>query len=80
MPTALRPESRAPVRRGSADRRDPRLQDRSRPVATVCDLGTMAALAVKTLKDLGFTNVAYLEGGTQARKDAGLPTQTPADA
>jgi rhodanese-related sulfurtransferase len=60
--------------------RDPRLQDRSRPVVTVCDLGPMSAMAAKTLKDMGFRNVAYLEGGTQAWKDAGLPTEPPADA
>lgn len=60
--------------------RDSRLQDRSRPVITVCDLGPMSALAAKTLKDMGFADVAYLEGGTQAWKDAGLPTEPPADA
>jgi rhodanese-related sulfurtransferase len=62
------------------DWRDPRLQDRSTPVIAVCDLGPMSALAAKTLKDMGFTNVAYLEGGTRAWKDAGLPTQPPQDA
>jgi rhodanese-related sulfurtransferase len=61
------------------DWRDPRLQDRSRPVITVCDLGPMSAMAAKTLQDMGFQDVAYLEGGTQAWKDAGLPTQTPTD-
>lgn len=60
--------------------RDPRLQDRSRPVVTICDLGPMSALAAKTLKDMGFIDVAYVEGGTQAWKDAGLPTIPPADA
>ena len=59
------------------DWRDPRLQDRSRPVITVCDLGPMSAMAAKTLQDMGFQDVAYLEGGTQAWKDAGLPTQAP---
>jgi rhodanese-related sulfurtransferase len=62
------------------DWRDPRLQNRSRPVITVCDLGPMSALAAKTLKDMGFQDVAYMEGGTQAWKDAGLPTEPPADA
>ena len=62
------------------DWRDPRLQDRSRPVITVCDAGPMSALAAKTLKDMGFENVAYLEGGTQAWKEAGLPTEPPPDA
>ncbi len=59
--------------------RDPRLQDRSRPVITICDLGPMSAMAAKTLKDMGFENVSYLEGGTQAWKEAGLPTQAPTD-
>ena len=62
------------------DWRDPRLQDRARPVITVCDLGPMSALAAKTLKEMGFTNVTYLEGGTAAWRAAGLPTQPPADA
>jgi rhodanese-related sulfurtransferase len=57
--------------------RDPRPQDRSRSVITVCDLGPMSALAAKTLKDMGFSDVAYVEGGTQAWKDAGLPTVPP---
>ena len=60
--------------------RDPRLQDRSRPVVTVCDLGPMSALAAKTLTEMGFTNVAYLAGGIQAWRDAGLPTEPPSDS
>ncbi|MEA2594388.1 MAG: hypothetical protein QOF01_857 [Thermomicrobiales bacterium] len=57
--------------------RDPRPQDRARPLITVCDLGPMSALAAKTLKDMGFSDVAYVEGGTQAWKDADLPTVPP---
>jgi rhodanese-related sulfurtransferase len=57
--------------------RDPRLQDRSRPVITVCDLGPMSAMAAKTLQDMGIENVSYIEGGTQAWKGAELPTQAP---
>ncbi|HEV2149805.1 MAG TPA: rhodanese-like domain-containing protein [Longimicrobiaceae bacterium] len=59
--------------------RDPRLQDRSRTVVTICDAGPMAAISAKTLKEMGFTDVAYVEGGTQAWKDAGLPTEEPRD-
>jgi len=55
--------------------RDPRLQDRSRPVMTICDLGPMSAMSAKTLKDMGFADVAYVKGGTQAWKDAGLPIE-----
>lgn len=61
------------------DWRDPRLQDRSTPVITVCDLGPMSAISAKTLKDMGFENVAYLQGGTEAWKAAGLPTTLPTD-
>jgi rhodanese-related sulfurtransferase len=54
--------------------RDPRLADRSRPIITVCQLGPMGALGGKLLKDMGFTNVSILEGGTQGWKDAGFAT------
>jgi rhodanese-related sulfurtransferase len=57
------------------DWRDPRLQDRSRPIITTCILGPMGALGGKLLKDMGFTDVRILEGGVQAWKDAGLPTE-----
>jgi rhodanese-related sulfurtransferase len=60
--------------------RDPRLQDRTRPVITVCDLGPMSALAARTLKEMGFRDVSFIAGGTQAWMDAGLPTEPPADA
>ena len=56
------------------ERRDLRLQDRSRQVVTTCGLGNLAALGARLLKEMGFTNVAYMEGGMQAWKDAGLPT------
>ena len=55
-------------------RRDPRLQDRSRQVVTTCGLGNLAAMGARLLKEMGFTNVPYMEGGMQAWKDAGLPT------
>jgi rhodanese-related sulfurtransferase len=55
------------------DWRDPRLQDRSRPIITTCALGPMGALGGKLLQDMGFTNVTYLEGGSQAWMDAGFP-------
>ena len=55
--------------------RDARLQDRSRPIITTCEVGPLGALGAKLLKDMGFTNVAFIEGGTQAWKDAGFPTE-----
>ncbi len=55
--------------------REPELADRSRPIITVCEVGPLGALAGKLLKDMGFTNVSILEGGTLAWKDAGYPTE-----
>ena len=55
--------------------REPQLQDRSRPIITACEIGPLGALAGKLLKDMGFSNVSILEGGTQAWKEAGFPTQ-----
>jgi rhodanese-related sulfurtransferase len=57
--------------------RDPRLQDRSRLIVTHCVLGPLGAIAAKTLQDMGFTNVRYLEGGVEAWKTAGLPIEQP---
>ncbi len=54
--------------------REPGLQDRSRQVITTCQLGPNAAIGAKLLKDMGFTNVAYMDGGMEAWKAAGLPT------
>jgi rhodanese-related sulfurtransferase len=55
--------------------RDPRLQDRSRQIITTCKLGNLAAMGARLLKDMGFTNVAFMNGGMQAWKEAGLPTK-----
>jgi len=55
--------------------RDARLQDRSRQIITTCALGNLAALGARLLQDMGFTNVAYMEGGMTAWRDAGLPTE-----
>lgn len=55
--------------------RDPRLQDRSTPVITTCGAGGQAALAAKTLQDMGFSNVSMIDGGTRGWKEAGLPTE-----
>lgn len=52
--------------------RDPRLQDRSRPIITHCVLGPLGAIAAKSLQDMGFTNVSYMEGGIEAWKSAGF--------
>ncbi len=54
--------------------REPGLQDRSRQVITTCQLGPNAAIGANLLKDMGFTNVSYMDGGMEAWKAAGLPT------
>jgi rhodanese-related sulfurtransferase len=38
-----------------------------------CASGGRSALAAVTLKQMGYTNVAHLDGGFKAWKDAGLP-------
>ena len=53
---------------------DTRLQDRSCQIITTCFAGMMSAMGAKVLKDMGFTNVCYMEGGMDAWKEAGLPT------
>ena len=59
----------------SEEKRDARLQDRSRQIITACQLGPNGAIGAKLLKDMGFTRVCYLEGGMEAWKAAGLPTE-----
>jgi rhodanese-related sulfurtransferase len=40
-----------------------------------CASGGRSALAAKTLKDMGYSNVAHLEGGYNSWKAAGKPTE-----
>lgn len=55
--------------------REAELEDHSRPIITTCETGELAALAGKLLKDMGFSNVSTIEGGTQGWKNAGFPTE-----
>ena len=55
--------------------RDSRLQDRSRQIVTTCQTGENAARGAKLLKEMGFTSVSRMEGGMEAWKAAGLPTE-----
>jgi rhodanese-related sulfurtransferase len=59
--------------------REARLQDRDQEIVVTCAAGGQAALGAKTLKDMGFTNVSYVEGGTRGWKEAGLPTEDSAE-
>ncbi len=62
-----------------ADWTDARLQDRARPVVMICGAGPLSAMGARTLKDMGFTDVSYVEGGIVAWQEAGLPTEPPSD-
>ena len=57
--------------------RSAELQDRSRPIITTCALGLNAVRGAKVLKDMGFTNVSYIDGGFEAWKKAGLSVEAP---
>lgn len=43
------------------------------PIVLTCNNGARSALAAKTLQDLGYTDVRWLEGGLDAWKAAGHP-------
>ncbi len=55
--------------------RDPALNDHDRPIITVCGMGAMASIAAKELKDLGYTRVSILEGGTEGWINSGRSTE-----
>ncbi|KAB7671103.1 rhodanese-like domain-containing protein [Bacillus sp. B1-b2] len=54
--------------------RDPELADRNRSILVTCGLGGQACLGAYLLKQMGFTDVAYIEGGTTAWKQEGFET------
>ena len=45
-------------------------------IVLFCALGFRSALATKTLKDMGYNNVANAKGGFDSLKKAGLPVVT----
>jgi len=49
--------------------------DPSRRVILHCGTGGRSALAAVTLKEMGYERVAHLDGGFNAWKDAGKPTE-----
>ena len=48
--------------------------DPTRRMIVVCASGARASLAALTLKTMGYSNVAILDGGLKGWTDAGLPT------
>ena len=51
------------------------LGDMERPIAVTCARGAMASMGAKLLQDMGYKNVTYVAGGTNAWKDAGLDVE-----
>ena len=51
--------------------KDQRIQDRNKKVVVTCSLGLCAAIGGKLLKDMGFKDVALLEGGVTKWKEDG---------
>ena len=49
--------------------------DKSKRIILHCASGGRSALAVQTLKLMGYDNVAHLDGGIKAWKEAGLETE-----
>lgn len=55
--------------------RNPELADRNRPVLVTCGAGGQAALGAYILKEMGFTDVGFIDGGTAAWKEAGFEVE-----
>ncbi len=49
--------------------------ERDRRIILHCASGGRSALAAKTLQDMGYTNVAHLDGGINAWQESGRPTE-----
>src|SRR5688572_24266061 len=47
--------------------------DKNKRLILHCASGGRSALAAATLKEMGYDNVAHLDGGLKAWKDAGMP-------
>ena len=54
-----------------------RATDRNRPIVVICASGVRSAFAAKTLGDLGYRDVASLEGGFNRWKDEGRSWERP---
>lgn len=47
--------------------------DKNKKIILHCASGGRSALAAKTLKEMGYEQVAHLDGGLKAWKEAGMP-------
>jgi rhodanese-related sulfurtransferase len=47
--------------------------DKNKRIILHCASGGRSALAAKTLKEMGYENVAHMDGGIKAWKEAGMP-------
>ncbi len=52
------------------------LPDPTRRILVVCEFGHISTLAAATLRELGYTKAAALDGGLKAWRDSGLPLST----
>ncbi len=50
--------------------------DESKEFVLFCGLGWRSALTAKTLQDMGLANVAHIDGGFKAMKEAGFAMET----
>lgn len=58
----------------SEDELPQELSEHSRPIITTCQGGPLGAVAAYVLKQRGFNNVHFIDGGTQGWLDAGYTT------
>lgn len=49
--------------------------NKEKRIILYCASSGRSALAVKTLKEMGYTNIAHIDGGMNAWKAAGLPVE-----
>jgi rhodanese-related sulfurtransferase len=56
-----------------AERRDASLQDRSQKIVLTCGGGGKATLSANALIEMGFTDVAAIDGGCRGWQAAGFP-------
>jgi rhodanese-related sulfurtransferase len=49
--------------------------DKDSNIVVYCGKGIRSAFATNKLKEMGYTNVRNLKGGTKAWKKSGLPTK-----